>query len=220
MLQNNTPTDKALELKKLGKEDHEIINELSKQNFKKQEISNALDLANVKNEIAPPLPSTQQSQSLNLDEVPSPSQPVQENTTQQPQPGIPQPQSPQTMPTQPVTTFAPEPQERANYDMIEQIAESVISEKWDDLIKSVGDLKTWKEKIETDLAGTKQEILRMQSRFENLQKAVLGKVNEYSEGITDLNSEIKAMEKVFEKILEPLTRNVKELEEITKKMKK
>jgi hypothetical protein len=31
---------------------------------------------------------------------------------------------------------------------------------------------------------------------------------------------MKAMEKVFEKILEPLTRNVKELDEITKKMKK
>ena len=88
------------------------------------------------------------------------------------------------------------------------------------MISNIGDLRLWKEKVETDLSGVKQEILRIESRFENLQKAVLGKVGEYSEGVTNLTTEMKAMEKVFEKILEPLTRNVKELDEITKKMKK
>jgi septation ring formation regulator EzrA len=108
--------------------------------------------------------------------------------------------------------------ERASYDMIEEIAESIVGEKWEELVRGVGDLKLWKEKIDTDLAGVKQEIVRVQNRFENLQKAVLGKVSEYGEGIQDLGAEIKALEKVLGNIISPLTKNIKDLERVTKKL--
>ena len=105
-------------------------------------------------------------------------------------------------------------------DMIQEITESVVEEKWDELMDKVGDLRLWKEKINSDMTSIKQEILRTQNRFENLQAAVLGKVHDYNENIININNEMKALEKVFEKILQPLTENVKELSKITDKLKK
>ena len=207
---NEYPTRRVLDLKGEGMGNQDIANLLRRENFGKQEISGAMDQAIVKNEISS-LPTT-----LNPDDVPAPSQ------TSEPQMQEERPQQQYRQETmQPsAPTFAPEPAGRANYEMMEEMAESIVSEKWEDMVRNVGDLRLWKEKVETDLSGIKQEVLRVQSRFENLQKAVLGKVSEYSQGITDLNAEIKAMEKVFEKILGPLTKNVKDLEKITQKLKK
>ena len=55
--------------------------------------------------------------------------------------------------------------------------------------------------------------------MENLQNSVLGKVKDYDQGMKDVQSEMKALEKVFEKILEPLVANIKELDKITKDLK-
>ena len=105
-------------------------------------------------------------------------------------------------------------------DMVQEITESIVDEKWDELMDRVGDLRLWKEKINSDMTSIKQEILRTQNRFENLQKAVLGKVHDYNENIININNDMKALEKVFEKILQPMTENVKELSKITNKLKK
>ena len=70
------------------------------------------------------------------------------------------------------------------------------------------------------MVSIKQELLRVEERFEQLQTAVLGRVKDYDEGIRGVHTEMKALEKVFEKILEPLTSNIKDLEKITEALKK
>lgn len=137
------------------------------------------------------------------------------NYSQEPQ----QETMPQGMDYNPTQRSEPS-MERVNYDAIEEIAESIIGEKWGDLVKGVGDLKIWKEKIDIDLSGVKQEIVRMQRRFEGLQNSVTGKVSEYGEGIIELGSEIRALERVLEKIITPLTTNIKDLQKVTDKLKK
>nr|MBA4405152.1 hypothetical protein [Nanoarchaeum sp.] len=199
---NSTPTNRVLDLKKEGMDDSQIFNRLERERYQPKDIYNAFDQATVKQEI-------------DMNDVPSPSEPLPEPEFQT------QAMQPEQMTVQPrMPMFSQEPAGRANYEMIEEIAESVVSEKWDDMIKNIGDLKLWKERVETDMSGVKQEVLRMQARIENLQKAVLGKVSDYNDNIAELSTEVKAMEKVFEKILEPLTRNVKDLEKITEKFKK
>ncbi len=213
------PTDRVLDLQKRGMSEGDITNTLSKERFGQNEISSAFDQAVVKNEIAPtrePLSPP----ALNMDDVPSPSSTSLptgggENPSPMPAPSLnPSPAAGGS------PSFAPEPAGRANYEAVEEIAESIITEKWEEALKNIGDLKLWKEKVETDLSGIKQEILRTEAKFENLQKVILGKLGEYSEGVTDLGAEMKAMERVFEKILNPLTKSVKELEEVTRKIKK
>ena len=74
--------------------------------------------------------------------------------------------------------------------------------------------------MNNDLEAIKQELLRTQERFNNLQAALVGKVTDYSRNISDMNAEMKALEQVLKNILEPLTTNVKELSRITSQFKK
>ena len=52
---------------------------------------------------------------------------------------------------------------------IQEIVESIVEEKWDDLISKIGDVNLWKESVNNDLEAVKQEILRVQEKFNNLQ---------------------------------------------------
>ena len=111
-------------------------------------------------------------------------------------------------------------QPQLSSDTIQELVESVVDEKWQNIIEKFGDLGIWKERTNRDLLSLKQELLRTQDRFTQLQKAVLGKVSEYNDNISNINSEMKALEKVFEKIIDPLTTNIKELQRITDRLKK
>ncbi len=105
-------------------------------------------------------------------------------------------------------------------DRIHEIIEAIINEKWQDVVGGIGNIAVWKEKMNNDVISIKQELLRLEERFEQLQGAVLGKVKDYDEGIKGVHTEMKALEKVFEKILEPLTSNIKDLNRVTQELKK
>lgn len=148
-----------------------------------------------------------------MEDVPAPSEEVAEETT-----------SPET-----TVQAAPETAEAPAYgtgyggygetERIHEIAEAIINEKWQELLSSVGNIAVWKERVDTNIISIKQEIVRINERFDNLQNAVLGKVKEYDIDMKNVHTEMKALEKVFERIIEPLTSNVKELGKITKELK-
>lgn len=125
-------------------------------------------------------------------------------------------QAPQTIQPLPQTNYSA----TSAIDEIEELVESVVEEKWRSLMENFGNIGLWKEKVRTDLLSIKQELVRIENRFENLQKAVLGRIQSYDKNITDVGSEVRALEKVLEKILNPLTTNIKELTRITEKLKK
>jgi len=108
---------------------------------------------------------------------------------------------------------------KESMEYIEELAESIVKEKWEDLMKDVGNIALWRDKMQTDIRSIKQEVLRVEQRFENLQKGILGKVDEYEKGMVEVSSEIKALERVMQKITEPLTENIKELNKITRDLK-
>jgi len=112
------------------------------------------------------------------------------------------------------------PEQRQTMEQIEEIAESIINEKWDELMADVGDITIWKEKTTDEIEAIKQEVIRLRNSFENLQAGVIGRVNEYNKNIGNVSAEMKALNQVFQKIIEPLTQNVKELGRITESMKK
>ncbi|MBU0929700.1 MAG: hypothetical protein KJ623_01360 [Nanoarchaeota archaeon] len=128
-------------------------------------------------------------------------------------------ETPQFEMPQPITP-TPAITGRADMETIEQIAESIVNEKWEDLMASVGNIALWKEKIQTDVRSIKQEIMRIEERFENLQSAILGRVEEYHKTISTVGTEMKALEGVLERILQPLVSNIKELSRITEDLKK
>jgi len=113
----------------------------------------------------------------------------------------------------------PQSSPAVDIERIHEIVETVVNERWEELITKTGNLPVWKERVNMNIIAIKQEIVRLNERMENLQNSVLGKVKDYDQGMKDVQSEMKALEKVFEKILEPLVANIKELDKITKDLK-
>ncbi|MBW2983881.1 hypothetical protein KY361_02100 [Candidatus Woesearchaeota archaeon] len=105
-------------------------------------------------------------------------------------------------------------------EQIEEIAESIIHEKWEDLLKSLNKLNEWKTKTETDIGKMQGDIDNLKQTFDNLHKGVLGKIGEYDKNLSMVGTEIKAMEKVFQKVLPTFTENVNKLDRLTKKVVK
>ena len=106
-----------------------------------------------------------------------------------------------------------------SYDEMQSVVEEIIEEKWKDMLSSMGDITTWKVQFEDDMEAAKQEILRLQARFDTMQAAMVGKVGEYEGSMRDLSTEMKALEQVMQKILEPLTSNIKELGRIVEDLR-
>ena len=132
----------------------------------------------------------------------------------------PSPMPSQQMPMMPSAEMPSMPAAPAlGYDEMQSVVEEIIDEKWKELLTSMGDITTWKVQVEDDLEAAKQEILRLQSRFDTIQAAVVGKVGEYEGSMKDLSTEMKALEQVMQKILEPLTANIKELNRITEDLR-
>jgi hypothetical protein len=105
-------------------------------------------------------------------------------------------------------------------ERIEEMAETIIDEKWDELIKNINKIVDWKDKTEARLTRMEQEMKDLRDSFDKLHKAIIGKISEYDQNIINVGTEIKAMERVFQKILPTFTENVNELSRITKGISK
>lgn len=101
----------------------------------------------------------------------------------------------------------------------EEIAEAIVEEKWQEFSRELGKINEWKDAMSSRLDKVDQSINDMKSDLDNLHKAIVSKISEYDKNLLDVGTEIKAMEKVFQKVLPELTGSVAELSRITKAVK-
>lgn len=101
----------------------------------------------------------------------------------------------------------------------EEIAETIVEEKWTELTKELTKFSEWKETTDSRLDRIEQSIADLKSDLDNLHKAIVSKIGDYDKNLLDVGTEIKAMEKVFQKVLPELTSSVQELGRITKTAK-
>ena len=102
----------------------------------------------------------------------------------------------------------------------EEMIEAIIDEKWNDLLGDINKVIAWKEATEARLAKMEQQMTDIKDSFDKLQQAVVGKVGEYDQHILEVGAEVKAMEKVFSKVLPVFTDNVAELSRVADQMKR
>ncbi len=127
----------------------------------------------------------------------------------------PQPQAPMGQPP----PMAPPPQDTSQ-EKIQEIAEAIVEEKWRDKKKEIDKILEWKEEITTKITQLQQQFTDLKSSFDNLHKGMLGKITEYDENLTNVGTEIKAMEKVFSKVLPSLTDSVNKMQRMATPVKK
>ncbi len=107
-------------------------------------------------------------------------------------------------------------QGKVDDERIQEIAEAIIEERWQSLIGDITKVISWKEKSEERISRIEQQIIDIKLSIDSLTKSIIGKISAYDQNIVDVGVEIKAMEKVFQKILPNLTENVNKLDRMTK----
>lgn len=123
--------------------------------------------------------------------------------------------APKRAPARQASTFGSD----ATIDQIDQIAEAIIDEKWKEMKLYIEKIVDWKGKVENRILAVEENQKTLNAQIIGLQKSLLDKVQTYDRHITDVGTEIKAMEKVFQKIIPSLTENVNELSSVVHRMK-
>ena len=122
---------------------------------------------------------------------------------------------------QPQYQFQPTPREiqapvSLDEERIQEVAEAIIDEKWEEFAKDIRKVIEWKEKSEERLTKLEQQIIDMRLNIDSITKSMVAKISAYDQNIVDVGTEIKAMEKVFQKVLPSLTESVNKLDRMSK----
>ena len=186
----NIPVEQVMSMKQQGYSDEQITQALQQQGFNAQQITDALSQV--------PYSSG------------SPYGNQQQNSFEQQYQYNPQSQQP----------YAQTENNRGNVQdgNIQEIVEVVINEKWNEFSKEINSMVEWREKTEAKIAQLQQQIADIKASVDSTNMALIGKLSEYDKNITDVGTGIKAMEKVFQKVLPSLTDSVNKLERISKKV--
>ncbi|MEM4267690.1 MAG: hypothetical protein QXK37_02570 [Candidatus Woesearchaeota archaeon] len=245
---SGVPTDKVLAMRQQGISNNQIIQTLQSQGHDPSAIFEALNQADLKGNIetmAPPEPLAQPMNPMQFDmppEAPSPppqfSQPsLNADYSFISKPEMPPPVSPPAPPPVPPPISSPVPSQASSplpipqqepmplpayqqpgLDRIEEIAEAIIDEKWNEIAKSINKIIDWKERTEAKINKLEQRFDDLRIEFDNLNKGVLGKIGEYDKNLVNIGVEIKAMERVFQKVLPTFTENVHTLDRVSKEI--
>ncbi len=187
-----SPMQLVLQMRQQGITDNQIVQTLQKQGFSTQQVFDAMSQADLAN-ISP-------------------------------QPDMPPP--PEDYPQEQYAQESAYPQSHVEGvtlpedEHIHEVAEAVVSEKWEELIGEVKKIVSWKESVETDLQKLKDAVSSLKEEFNQLRQGVLGKIGEYDMHMRDVSSELKAVEGVFKDVIPELTESVAELSRMSKSMKK
>lgn len=104
-------------------------------------------------------------------------------------------------------------------NLIYETTEKILEQQWENLTGKVQKVIDWKSSVESEVEGIKEDINTMQEAFATLEKRLISKLNNYDKSILDVGSEIKALDKVFQKVTPTLVNNVTELGKIAKDLK-
>lgn len=107
----------------------------------------------------------------------------------------------------------------ASTEVMEELAEEIINEKWDEFKAKVGDITELRSSIESKLKQMENRIKRLELAFDKVQLGVVSQIKQYGSKIESLSSEIQALQRAFSQILQPLISSVKELREISEEVK-
>ena len=199
-MQSPNLTEQVQTMKQQGYNSNQIVQSLQGQGFNPVEISDAMNQSNVSGNFQ------NQPPDMGMEEY------GQQHYEPYQDQGMQFQQGQHDMPQQ----MGQSQNASVDEEKVQQIVEAVIDEKWEEFAKDVKKIIEWKEKTEDRMAKTEQQIIDMRMTVDSLTKSIMTKISSYDQNIMDVGTEIKAMEKVFQKVLPSLTENVNKLERMSK----
>ena len=199
-----SPIEQVLMMKQQGYTNNQIVQTLQSQGYNTSQIFDAINQAGL---------------SGGFEAAPEPEQ----QETGMPDYGSYE-QQPQSYQQQSFQSFQQTPREiqtpvSIDEERIQEVTEAIIDEKWEALAKDIKKVIEWKEQSENRIAKIEQQILDLRMSIDSLTKSIMSKISAYDQNIVDVGTEVKAMEKVFQKVLPTLTESVNKLDRMTKGVK-
>lgn len=223
------PTDEVSKLRQQGLSNDQIIQTLTRSGYGLDQINNAINMIDAKEGVESIIltpnerPKNEKGKEAEefsaLDQIGKDADmSVQQRSMPPPfSSSLPQP----PMQSMPSAMSGPPPfQSAVSDEKLQEVAEAIIEEKWNDLLNHVNKVVEWKNTTESRIAQIEQQITDMRNEFDKLHQGVLERVGTYDQSMRDIGTELKALEKVFQKILPGFIENVNELGRISQGMKK
>lgn len=197
-----------------GFSDEQIIQSLRDKNVPYRDIADALTQSKIK--IAVESPETQQENPeypTQLGEGMEPSlmnQEMPQNEAPQPTDYYPPAPAPQEYPQQ-YPQYQDYPQQyppeyaqpAASADMISEISEQIVAEKFSEIRKQLEKVIDLKTGFESKVSYIDERLKRIEKVIDTLQSSVLRKVGDYVTNVQDLKTELVETQKTFAKLLQP-----------------
>ena len=194
----SSPVEQVLMMKQQGYTNNQIVQMLQSQGYNTSQVYDAINKANLSTDFQ----STQEPEMG----MPDYGQQHYEEQYQQPLPPAQSYQPPKEI----------QPPVSIDEERIQEVAEAIIDEKWDEFAADIRRVIEWKDKSEERMARIEQQIIDMRVSIDSLTKSIMTKISSYDQNIVDVGTEIKAMEKVFQKVLPNLTESVNKLDRMAK----
>lgn len=192
------PVDMVLRMRDQGLSNNQIISSLQREGYQTTDIFDAMNQADLKRANGAPTEEegVMQNQIYPEELIDEPQQFEQQPSYQE-----------------------PNNNNNNNITRVEELVEAVIEEKWVDLVKDVNKITEWKSSVESDIISINQEIEDLKLSFNELQKNIVSKIDEYDKNIVKVSTNIKAMENVFQKAIPTFTENINELARTVESLK-
>ncbi len=100
---------------------------------------------------------------------------------------------------------------------MEEIAEGIIDQKWNDLLKEVQKVVDWKNRVEEQQKQLQNDVQKLKEDFRTLHQGVLGKLEDYDGRMREVGTELAAVGKVFKDTIPEFVENVKTFSHLVKK---
>jgi len=215
--------NRVMQLQQQGLSDNQISDQLKKEGMQPQQITDALGQAKVKSAITQPEsnPSYQPDMdNMQQSIMQQPSQNQQSFQAQEQTQMQPQEQSSQYYPEQPqaYSQEAYYPQQQGyDTDTITEIAEQVVEEKFSEFTRKTGDLSSFKNQIQDEIADLNHRLQRIENSIDKLQQAVIGKIGEFGDATASIHKDLDNLHQTMGKLANPLIDNYKALKKIAGK---
>lgn len=122
-----------------------------------------------------------------------------------------------SMPTPNLTPPAVSPS--PNKEEVEEISESIFSEKTADLVKKLDEIKVWQKNVISKLELQEKEIGYLRGGINGFRDDIDVRLTDCQKGIKEIRIELKVMEKIFSEIMPTFVEKIKELADIANKLK-
>jgi len=211
--------DKVMQLQQQGMQESEIVNHLRNEGNSTKDINDAMNQAKIKSAVTQdPYQNNQQQYSnpgqmresiMQQEQAP---QEQQESTEQLQQYEPQQYEMYQGTPQAYGEGYYEQPQITTN--TVSEIAEQVVSEKIQKLQDKIGDIASFKYKIEESLKDLDERITKIEDSIDHLEKSIIRKVGEFGESNAMVHKDLENMHNTMAKLMNPLMDNYQELKKL------